>query len=94
MSTISITRSHNLSAAKAKQAAEQLAKDLDEEYGLEHEWADKHHLTFERSGLSGELLLDKKHVTVNVKLGMLFWAFKPRLEQEIHAYFDREFGTS
>jgi putative polyhydroxyalkanoate system protein len=91
MSDIQIRRRHNLSAKAAKLAAEKIADQLDEEFDLAYEW-DDNVLIFKRSGVSGELVVEKKEVRIRVRLGFLLLAIRPRVEAEIHRYFDENFG--
>jgi putative polyhydroxyalkanoate system protein len=91
MSDILIRRSHTMKPKAARQAAEKIARQLDEEFDLAYEW-DDNVLVFKRSGVSGELVVEKKEVHIRVRLGFLLFAIKPRIEEEIHRYFDENFG--
>ncbi len=91
MSDIRIRRRHTLTARAARQAAEKIARQLDEEFELAYEW-DDNVLVFKRSGVSGELVVEKKVVHIRVRLGFLLFAIKPRVEAEIHRFFDENFG--
>ena len=91
MSDIQIRRSHSMSAKAARKAAEKIASQLDEEFDLAYEW-DDNVLTFKRSGVSGELVVEKKEVHIRVRLGFLLMAIRPRIEAEIHRFFDENFG--
>ena len=91
MSDIRIRRRHTLTARAARQAAEKIARQLDEEFELAYEW-DDNVLVFKRSGVSGELVVEKKTVHIRVRLGFLLFAIKPRVEAEIHRFFDENFG--
>ena len=91
MSDIRIRRRHTLTARAARQAAEKIARQLDEEFELAYEW-DDNVLVFKRSGVSGELVVEKKVVHIRVRLGFLLFAIKPRVEAEIHRFFDENIG--
>ncbi len=91
MSDIVVRRKHTLTAKKARAAAEKIATQLDEEFDLAYEW-DDNALHFKRSGVSGELVVEKMEVHIRVRLGFLLLALKPRIEAEIHRYFDENFG--
>jgi putative polyhydroxyalkanoate system protein len=91
MSDITIRRSHTMTPKKARQAAERIAEKLDEEFDLDYEWSDNE-LHFKRSGVSGELVVEKREVHIRVRLGFLLLALKPRIQAEIHRYFDDNFG--
>ena len=91
MSDIQIRRSHTMSAKAARKAAEKIASQLEEEFDLAYEW-DDNVLLFKRSGVSGELVVEKKEVHIRVRLGFLLMAIRPRIEAEIHRFFDENFG--
>jgi len=80
-----------MSAKAARKAAEKIASQLDEEFDLAYEW-DDNVLLFKRSGVSGELVVEKKEVHIRVRLGFLLMAIRPRIEAEIHRFFDENFG--
>jgi putative polyhydroxyalkanoate system protein len=91
VSDIVIQRRHALTPAKAKKAAEKIALGLEKKFDLRHEW-EANVLHFKRSGVSGELTLHKREVEIRVRLGFLLMAIRPTVEQEIHRYFDENFG--
>jgi len=92
MSDIVIRRAHSLTPAKAKKAAEKIAAKLSEEFELKYAWDEDGVLHFKRTGVSGDLTLHKREVEIRVRLGFLLFAIKPRVEQEIHKFFDENFG--
>lgn len=91
MSDIQIRRSHSMTPKAARQAADKIARQLDEEFDLAYEW-DDNVLIFKRSGVSGELVVEKREVHIRVRLGFLLMAIRPRVEAEIHRFFDENFG--
>lgn len=91
MSDIRIRRRHTLTARAARQAAEKIARQLDEEFDLAYEW-EENVLVFRRSGVSGELVVERKEVHIRIRLGFLLLAIRPRVEAEIHRFFDENFG--
>lgn len=91
MSDIQIRRSHSMTPKAARLAADKIARQLDEEFDLAYEW-DDNVLIFKRSGVSGELVVEKKEVHIRVRLGFLLMAIRPRVEAEIHRFFDENFG--
>ncbi|MBA3902348.1 MAG: polyhydroxyalkanoic acid system protein [Rhodocyclaceae bacterium] len=91
MTDIIIRRGHTMTLRKAREAAEKIAGKLDEEFDLAYEWSDNE-LHFKRTGVSGQLVVGKKEVRIRVRLGFLLLALKPRIEAEIHRYFDENFG--
>ncbi|WP_436835964.1 polyhydroxyalkanoic acid system family protein [Janthinobacterium lividum] len=58
MADINIVQQHKLTAAKAREAAQQVADKLAQEYDLACAW-DGDVLRFERSGVDGSLTLEK-----------------------------------
>lgn len=91
MTDIIIRRSHSMALRKAREAAEKIAVKLDEEFDLAYEWSGNE-LHFKRTGVSGQLIVEKKEVHIRVRLGFLLLALKPRIEAEIHRFFDENFG--
>lgn len=93
MSDIVVRRTHGMTMKKARSAAEDIAAKLDEEFDLDYAW-DGNTLEFRRTGVTGFLEVSKKEVEISVRLGFLMLAFRGRIEEEIHAYFDEHFGKS
>jgi putative polyhydroxyalkanoate system protein len=91
MSTIELKRDHALGLKKAKAAAQRVADEMEREFGMDCEW-DGNVLRFQRTGVSGELVVQRAHVEVHAKLGFLLAAFKGRIEETIHRNFDEYFG--
>lgn len=91
MPSISVSRAHNLSHKKARDAAEQIARDLQKRFELNYAW-EGDEVTFERPGVTGRMLVAKDRVALDVRLGLLLTAIKPMIEREIHAQFDKLFG--
>ena len=88
MATIHIEREHGLTHAKARTAADKLAKDLRKRFELAYEW-DGDDVLFERPGLTGRMQVGRKSIALDVTLGFLLTALKPTIEREIHATLDR-----
>ncbi len=93
MSEISIRRSHALNPAQARRAAEDMARELEQAFELEHEWHGNA-LRFHRSGVDGQLVLEPKAVRIEVQLGFLLAMVKPKIEQHIHDNLDRIFRSA
>lgn len=90
MSDINISRKHGKTLKAARKAAEHLAGELQQDLDMNYSW-DGNVLNFQRTGVKGQLTLDKREVAISIKLGFLFMAFKPAIEQEIHKFFDENF---
>ncbi|HEY1326422.1 MAG TPA: polyhydroxyalkanoic acid system family protein [Casimicrobiaceae bacterium] len=93
MPSISVSRAHKLSHTKARNAAEKIARDLKQRFQLDYAW-DGDDMTFARPGVKGRMHVGKSRVALDVQLGLLLTPIKPAIEREIHAQFDRLFGTS
>ena len=91
MADIALQRKHKLGLKKAKDAAQKVADELAEAFDMESEW-EGNTLSFERSGVSGQLLVTKDSVSVDAKLGFLLSAFKPKIEEQINKNFDKYFA--
>lgn len=91
MSTIDLQRDHALGLKKAKVAAQKVADEMTREFGMNCHW-EGNVLHFERTGVTGQLVVEPKHVSVQAKLGFLLSAFKGRIEDQIHRNFDDYFG--
>lgn len=91
MSEINIQRHHGMTLKKARTAAEHVAAELSEEFSIDYEW-DGNTLNFHRSGVSGQIQVEKKQVLINAKLSFLLRPLKSRIEREIHRFCDENFG--
>ena len=90
MSEIHLRRKHTIGMRKAKVAAQKVADDLAEEYGIEARW-EGDLLRFSRSGVHGALKVTRTEVVLDAKLGFLLSAFRARIEEHISENFDRYF---
>lgn len=90
MSHIHLERKHTIGLKKAKVAAQKVADDLAQEYGVSSEW-DGDVLRFSRSGVTGVLQVGKESVVLDAKLGFLLSAFRHRIEDHVNENFDRYF---
>jgi putative polyhydroxyalkanoate system protein len=91
MASISIARKHRLSHKKAKDAAEQIARDLKSRFSLDYAW-NGDRIDFERPGVSGSMLVRKDQIQLDVSLSFLLTPIKPSIEREIQAQLDRLLG--
>jgi putative polyhydroxyalkanoate system protein len=88
MAKISITRSHALGLAGAKQAIDTIGADLAAKYQVTHQWAGNT-LKVSRSGLDGTLEVTDTTVIINLNLGFLLSAVKGQIENAINAELDQ-----
>ena len=91
MSDILIRRTHGMTTAKAKKAAEKIADELAAEFDMRHAW-DGATLQFTRSGVNGHIVVGARTVEVRAKLGFLLTFLRPKIEAEIHRFCDETFG--
>ena len=91
MATISIIKKHQLTKKAARAAAEKVATDLQQRFGLRYAW-EGDRCTFERAGLEGELVVGASDVRLDCTLGFFLTAIKPAIEREVHREFDERFA--
>lgn len=93
MATIAISKKHDLSHGKAKEAAQKIADDLAQRFDLECAW-NGDNIEFERSGVAGRLHVGKNEVRLDCQLGFLLSMLKPTIEDTVHRDFDKYFGNA
>ena len=76
MASISIARKHHLSHKKAKDAAEQIARDLKSRFSLDYAW-NGDRIDFERPGVTGSMHVRKDQIQLDVSLSFLLTPIKP-----------------
>jgi putative polyhydroxyalkanoate system protein len=91
MSRIELSRAHALSLADARARVEHVAEKLAERFDVEWAWAGNV-LRFSRSGVDGEIAVERDQVQVTAQLGFLLSALKGPIQQEVERYLEREFG--
>lgn len=82
MPDICIKQAHKLPHGKARAAAQKVADQMAQEFDMESEW-DGDVLLFQRSGVSGKLVLAEKAAQIEITLGFLFKAFAPAIEEKV-----------
>lgn len=93
MSDIVIRHPHNKPHDEARALAEQVADKLKKEFSLDYQWQGDV-LQFQRSGVTGQLTVSPAEVVVEVKLGFLLSALKPKITGEVHRFLAEKFGDS
>jgi putative polyhydroxyalkanoate system protein len=91
MPDIHIHREHRLGLAKARELALQWAEEAEQKFDMECtivEGDTSDTVTFRRSGVNGELLVEANRFTLDAKLGFLMGAFARTIESEIEKNFD------
>ena len=93
MSTIDISRKNPLGLAVARERTEQLAKRMEEKFGLECKWSGNN-VDFDApkgmaKGTSGTIHLSQESVRVTVKLPLLLRGFKGKVEDRLNEELDK-----
>jgi len=91
MSTIRIRATHQLQHADALQAADELAGDLAEKFGIDYGWDDDN-IHFDRPGVSGTIEVGEREILITAQLDLLLIMLKSRIEGEIRRYLRNHFG--
>jgi len=91
MADINIVQEHNLTPIKAREAAQQVADKMAEEYDLQCAW-DGDVLRFGRTGVEGSLTLARAQAQMHLKLGFLFSAFASKIESKVVENMQKVFG--
>lgn len=89
MSTIRLSRKHNLGAVEVRAKVDEVAESLNRKFGVSCSWrGDCLHL--ERAGAAGTIDVGSKElVIVDVKLGIPLRPMKAAIESSIQKGFDR-----
>jgi putative polyhydroxyalkanoate system protein len=97
MADIKLRRDHKLGLKKAREVAWRWAEQVESKFGmectvLEGETSDT--VQFERSGVSGELVVAPDHFDLHAKLGFLLGAFSKTIKAEIEKELDELLGAA
>jgi putative polyhydroxyalkanoate system protein len=84
MADINLIQEHKLAPEQAREAAQQVADKLAEQFELDCRW-DGDVLRFERSGVNGSLTLLPNQARLQIALGFLFSAFSAQIEAKVAA---------
>lgn len=93
MSDIDIHYPNRLGLDQARSAVEQIAQKLSAQFGVDCAWMGDV-MTFERSGVKGDIALDADNVHVTAKLGFLLSAMKGPIEAEIRRVLAEKLGPA
>ena len=93
MSNIDIHAHHTLSHEDAQQAADELARDLSQKFGIDYGW-DEDVIHFERPGVHGQIMVQDDEIRIQAYLGFLLVMLKGPIEQEIVRYLEEHFGCT
>lgn len=93
MANIDIRAHHTLSHADAQRAADELARDLSQKFGIDYDW-DGDLIHFERPGVHGQIIVLDDEISIQAYLGFLLTILKGPIEQEIVRYLEEHFGCT
>jgi putative polyhydroxyalkanoate system protein len=93
MADIEITQAHALSQEQAREAAQQVAERMADEYQMQSRW-DGDVLHFGRSGLEGRLALQPQQVHLAIELGGFFKSFAAMIEDKVRRHIGKTFGAA
>lgn len=79
MALIHIKREHHLTREQARARVDEIARRLEDEFKVEHEW-DDNVLRFKRRGASGVIGVGANDVEIKIKLGALLAPMKGKIE--------------
>ena len=82
MADINIVQEHHLAPEQAREAAQQVADKLAEQFELACRW-DGDVLRFERSGVNGALTLRANEAQLQIALGFPISAFAAQIEAKV-----------
>jgi len=88
MATIDITRNHALSIDDAKKKAEELAKGMEQRFGINWKW-DGNTIRFDApsgaaKGTKGEVAVSDKNVRVAIDLPFMLRVMKGTIEEKVN----------
>jgi putative polyhydroxyalkanoate system protein len=91
MADIELQKKHKLGMAKAKTAAKKVAADMEKNFDMTSAW-EGNTLVFQRAGVKGNLVVTADNVSLDVTLGFLLKAFKPKIEEQLKANMNKLFA--
>ena len=92
MPDIEIRRTHGVTLQDARAAAERIAAELEQRFGLRGEWQGDT-FNFKRSGLAGFLKVSGEDLHLSVSLGLLLKAMREPIERAVVNKLDAVFPT-
>ncbi|WP_322993191.1 polyhydroxyalkanoic acid system family protein [Limnohabitans sp.] len=95
MPELKIEREHTLGMAGARLVAERWREQAEQEWGMNcalepGEAVDR--MRFERSGVSGELIVTETRFDLQIQLGFLLGAYSGKIAEKINANLDELLG--
>jgi len=93
MSRIDICAQHEMDHTHAQEAADELAGDLAEKFGIDYGW-DGDAIHFERPGVHGMITVAENDIRIQANLGIFLALLKSRIEDEIVSYLEEHFSCT
>ena len=84
-----IRRSHNRGAEEARNRADRIAEDLQEQFSLRSEW-NGDALQVQGNGVSGQLTVDEQNIELEVRLGFALKLMEGPIRSAIEKMIDEE----
>jgi putative polyhydroxyalkanoate system protein len=91
MSVVHIERKHDIGKAAARNAVEEVARQMKGNLQIDYRW-DGDTLKFERPGANGTIAVSDSAVIVDIELGMMLSPFSGMVEQQVGSYLDKYFA--
>lgn len=91
MADIEIRKSFTMPIGKARKAAQSVVEELSNQYNIPYEW-NGDVLTFQKTGIKGELRLSPKKIEIDITLGLVARIFKEPMRSEIEKNIDSIFS--
>ena len=88
MSGFNLHKPYTMSEDEVREAAEGLAKQLEQQHRVHASWEGDSVVIIKGSGVDGRLTFHDGNIDVSVKLGLLASAFRGILRKEIQRYLD------
>ena len=84
MADISISKDHSVDIEVLRGRLEELAKDLQQKYGIRYKW-NQNTIELDGTGIkSATLVMTENNVSIEITLGMMGKILKPKIEEEIN----------
>jgi len=87
MADIDLTRLHNLGLEDGRSAIERVARQLDDDLGIDYQWQDNT-LHFDGQGADGHIEVSDQSVQVAINLSFFLSPMRSRIETEAERYLD------
>ena len=95
MPDLKIERAHTLGLTGAREVAERWREQAEQEWGMtctSEPGDSSDRMRFERSGVSGSLMVTASQFDLQLKLGFLLGAYSGKIEEKIRANLDELLG--